>query len=95
MSITPLMPVYPRCGFRPVRGDHCHLIGEDGRRFLDFAAGIAQTATHLATRGAMPAINATSRELLSRQRHGGLSATGRFVFFPLVLRQAGLDEALE
>ncbi|MBW8783568.1 MAG: aspartate aminotransferase family protein [Novosphingobium sp.] len=41
MSITPLMPVYPRCGFRPVRGDHCHLVGEDGRRYLDFAAGIA------------------------------------------------------
>ena len=41
MSITPLMPVYPRCGFRPVRGEHCHLIGEDGVRYLDFAAGIA------------------------------------------------------
>jgi acetylornithine/N-succinyldiaminopimelate aminotransferase len=41
MPITPLMPVYPRCGFRPVRGEHCHLIGEDGQRYLDFAAGIA------------------------------------------------------
>jgi len=41
MSITPLMPVYPRCGVRPVRGDHCHLISEDGTRYLDFAAGIA------------------------------------------------------
>ncbi|RVQ69705.1 aspartate aminotransferase family protein [Croceicoccus ponticola] len=41
MSITPLMPVYPRCGVRPVRGDNCHLISEDGRRFLDFASGIA------------------------------------------------------
>jgi acetylornithine/N-succinyldiaminopimelate aminotransferase len=41
MSITPLMPVYPRCAFRPVRGEHCHLIGEDGQRYLDFAAGIA------------------------------------------------------
>jgi len=41
MSITPLMPVYARCGFRPVRGEHCHLIGEDGRRYLDFASGIA------------------------------------------------------
>ena len=41
MSITPLMPVYPRTAFRPVRGEHCHLIGEDGRRYLDFAAGIA------------------------------------------------------
>ncbi len=41
MSITPLMPVYPRTAFRPVRGDNCHLIGEDGTRYLDFAAGIA------------------------------------------------------
>jgi len=41
MSITPLMPVYGRSDVRPVRGEHCHLIGEDGRRFLDFASGIA------------------------------------------------------
>lgn len=41
MPITPLMPVYPRCGVRPIRGEHCHLISEDGTRYLDFAAGIA------------------------------------------------------
>ncbi|MCR2834276.1 aspartate aminotransferase family protein [Parerythrobacter lacustris] len=41
MTITPLMPVYPRCGVRPVRGEHCHLIDEDGTRYLDFASGIA------------------------------------------------------
>lgn len=41
MTISPLMPVYPRCGVRPVRGEHCHLIGEDGTRYLDFASGIA------------------------------------------------------
>lgn len=41
MSISPLMPVYPRCDVRPVRGEGCHLVSEDGRRFLDFAAGIA------------------------------------------------------
>ena len=41
MPITPLMPVYPRCGVRPVRGEHCHLIAEDGTRYLDFASGIA------------------------------------------------------
>jgi acetylornithine/N-succinyldiaminopimelate aminotransferase len=41
MSITPLMPVYPRCDVRPVRGENCHLISDDGRRFLDFASGIA------------------------------------------------------
>jgi acetylornithine/N-succinyldiaminopimelate aminotransferase len=44
MSITPLMPVYARCDVRPVRGDNCHLIGEDGSRYLDFAAGIAVNA---------------------------------------------------
>lgn len=41
MSITPLMPVYPRSGVRPVRGEHCHLIDENGTRYLDFASGIA------------------------------------------------------
>jgi acetylornithine/N-succinyldiaminopimelate aminotransferase len=41
MAITPLMPVYPRCGVRPVRGEGCHLIGERGERYLDFASGIA------------------------------------------------------
>ncbi|MXO70917.1 aspartate aminotransferase family protein [Alteraurantiacibacter buctensis] len=41
MTITPLMPVYPRCGVRPVKGENCHLITEDGTRYLDFAAGIA------------------------------------------------------
>ena len=41
MSITPLMPVYPRCAFRPVKGEGAYLIGEDGSRALDFASGIA------------------------------------------------------
>ena len=41
MTITPLMPVYPRCGVRPVKGENCHLIDEDGTRYLDFASGIA------------------------------------------------------
>jgi acetylornithine/N-succinyldiaminopimelate aminotransferase len=41
MPITPLMPVYPRCGVRPVRGEGCYLISEDGKRYLDFASGIA------------------------------------------------------
>ena len=43
MTITPLMPVYPRCGFRPVKGEGAYLISEDGRRALDFASGIAVT----------------------------------------------------
>ncbi|MEG3179212.1 aspartate aminotransferase family protein [Sphingomonas sp. LT1P40] len=44
MSITPLMPVYPRCDVRPVRGEGCWLIGERGEKYLDFAAGIAVNA---------------------------------------------------
>jgi acetylornithine/N-succinyldiaminopimelate aminotransferase len=41
MTITPLMPVYPRSEVRPVRGEGCYLIGEQGERYLDFASGIA------------------------------------------------------
>ncbi len=44
MSITALMPVYPRCGVRPVRGEGAYLISEDGSRHLDFASGIAVNA---------------------------------------------------
>ena len=41
MSITPLMPVYPRSPVRPVRGEGVYLHGEEGERYLDFASGIA------------------------------------------------------
>ncbi len=44
MSTPALMPVYPRCDVRPVRGEGCYLIGERGERYLDFAAGIAVNA---------------------------------------------------
>ena len=64
MSITPLMPVYPRCSFRPVRGDHCHLIGEDGRRYLDFAAGIAVNSLGHSHQGLIGAIQRQAAELM-------------------------------
>jgi acetylornithine/N-succinyldiaminopimelate aminotransferase len=41
MAITPLMPVYPRSPVRPVRGEGVYLYGQQGERYLDFAAGIA------------------------------------------------------
>jgi acetylornithine/N-succinyldiaminopimelate aminotransferase len=41
MSITALMPVYPRSGVRPVRGEGAYLYGEHGEQYLDFASGIA------------------------------------------------------
>ncbi len=41
MTITPLMPVYPRSHVRPVKGEGPYLIDEDGTRYLDFASGIA------------------------------------------------------
>ena len=44
MPIPALMPVYPRCGVRPVRGEGVYLYGERGEQYLDFAAGIAVNA---------------------------------------------------
>jgi acetylornithine/N-succinyldiaminopimelate aminotransferase len=44
VPITPLMPVYPRCKVRPVRGEGVYLYGEEGEQYLDFAAGIAVNA---------------------------------------------------
>src|SRR5687767_10497994 len=41
MAFTPLMPVYPRSEVRPVRGEGAYLYGENGEKYLDFAAGIA------------------------------------------------------
>jgi acetylornithine/N-succinyldiaminopimelate aminotransferase len=41
MTITPLMPVYPRSPVRPVRGEGVYLYGERGEQYLDFASGIA------------------------------------------------------
>ncbi|MFT4054898.1 MAG: aspartate aminotransferase family protein [Novosphingobium sp.] len=64
MSITPLMPVYPRCGVRPVRGEHCHLISEDGRRFLDFASGIAVNALGHSHPGVVGAIQKQAETLM-------------------------------
>ncbi|MEY4239063.1 MAG: hypothetical protein RL339_1664 [Pseudomonadota bacterium] len=64
MSITPLMPVYPRCGFRPVRGEHCHLIGEDGQRYLDFAAGIAVNLLGHSHQGLIGAIQRQAATLM-------------------------------
>jgi len=64
MSITPLMPVYPRCDVRPVRGEHCHLIGEDGRRFLDFASGIAVNALGHSHEGLIGAIQRQAATLM-------------------------------
>jgi acetylornithine/N-succinyldiaminopimelate aminotransferase len=44
MTITPYLPIYRRNGVRITRGEGVYLIGEDGTRYLDFAAGIAVNA---------------------------------------------------
>ena len=64
MSISPLMPVYPRCGVRPVRGDHCHLIEEDGTRYLDFASGIAVNLLGHSHEGLIGAIQRQAETLM-------------------------------
>ena len=64
MSITPLMPTYPRCGVRPVKGDHCHLIDEDGTRYLDFASGIAVNLLGHSHKGLIEAIQTQAETLM-------------------------------
>lgn len=64
MSITPLMPVYPRSGVRPVRGEHCHLIDEDGTRYLDFASGIAVNLLGHSHEGLISAIQQQAATLM-------------------------------
>ena len=64
MSISPLMPVYPRCGVRPVRGEHCHLIDEDGTRYLDFASGIAVNLLGHSHKGLIEAIQNQASTLM-------------------------------
>ena len=44
MTITPYLPVYRRTGLRIERGEGVYLIADNGRRILDFAAGIAVNA---------------------------------------------------
>jgi acetylornithine/N-succinyldiaminopimelate aminotransferase len=44
MTMTPYMPVYRRSGVRITHGEGAYLIGDDGKRYLDFAAGIAVNA---------------------------------------------------
>ncbi len=64
MAISALMPVYPRCGVRPVRGEHCHLIDEDGTRYLDFAAGIAVNLLGHSHEGLIGAIQKQAAQLM-------------------------------
>jgi acetylornithine/N-succinyldiaminopimelate aminotransferase len=41
MTLTPYLPIYRRSGVRIARGEGVYLVGDDGTRYLDFAAGIA------------------------------------------------------
>lgn len=64
MTISPLMPVYPRCGVRPVRGEGCYLFGERGERYLDFASGIAVNALGHAHPAVVKAISEQAATLM-------------------------------
>ena len=44
MTITSYLPIYRRSGVRMARGEGVYLIGDDGKHYLDFAAGIATNA---------------------------------------------------
>ena len=42
--ITPVMPTYARADIEMVRGEGCYVFDSKGRKYLDFAAGIAVSA---------------------------------------------------
>ena len=42
--ITPVMPTYARADIEMVRGEGCYMFDSKGRKYLDFAAGIAVNA---------------------------------------------------
>lgn len=44
MAITPYLPIYRRSGLRMVRGQGSYLFDDTGRKYLDFASGIAVNA---------------------------------------------------
>jgi acetylornithine/N-succinyldiaminopimelate aminotransferase len=44
MAITPYLPVYRRSGIRMEKGEGAYLIDDRGKRYLDFASGIAVNA---------------------------------------------------
>jgi acetylornithine/N-succinyldiaminopimelate aminotransferase len=41
MTLTPYLPIYRRTGVRMTHGEGVYLVDESGKRYLDFAAGIA------------------------------------------------------
>lgn len=44
MSVSPILPVYRRADITMVRGEGCYLFDASGKRYLDFATGIAVNA---------------------------------------------------
>lgn len=44
MAITPYLPIYRRSGIRMSRGEGSYLFDDSGKRYLDFASGIAVNA---------------------------------------------------
>lgn len=44
MAITPYLPIYRRSGIKMVRGEGSYLIDDTGKKYLDFASGIAVNA---------------------------------------------------
>ena len=74
MTTPALMPVYPRCGVRPVRGEGCYLYGEDGTEYLDFAAGIAAFNAQSSNTGVTAEYDSTNKGIKLTHSSGADSA---------------------
>ncbi len=64
-STAPVLPVYARAGVTFERGEGTWLVADDGRRYLDFAAGIAVVALG----HSHPAVTAAAHAQLDRLWH--------------------------
>lgn len=61
--ITPVLPVYARADLEFDRGEGAHLVTTDGRRFLDFGAGVAVNALGHAHPALVRALTAQAEKL--------------------------------
>lgn len=61
--VTPVMPTYARFSFIPERGEGANVYGTDGRRMLDFGAGIAVNSLGHAHPHLMEALKAQAEKL--------------------------------
>ena len=70
-----LLPTYNRTDIAFVRGEGSYLFAEDGKRYLDFGAGIAVNAFGHAHPRMLKALTEQAKELGTAAQHAAKEAT--------------------